>query len=155
MKPKRVHALRKDRRGGIEGLPLQLLILVVIAGVCLTVMLGWMGNIETPKSITSVTADDGELDVTETNGVYYSDGKVTITVLDQDKNPLEGATVVLSGLNVKTIDGETAHGTTDSDGKVTFSNLKMDLRGNVGFVNVDVSKSGYGENNSCKITVVN
>lgn len=40
--------LKNDRSGGIEGLPLQLMILILIATLATAIIIGWMGNIEEP-----------------------------------------------------------------------------------------------------------
>lgn len=51
--------------GGIEGLPLQLMIIILVATMGTAIIVGWMGSIETPQSIGSVdfgdnvTAEDG------------------------------------------------------------------------------------------------
>lgn len=146
--------LRNDRCGGIEGLPLQLMIVILVATMGTAIIIGWMENIETPHSIGEVTADEVEAG---------SDGTLpdfTITVRDQDGNYLEGATVVLQGMNVSMPDGEggagTAYATTGDDGTATFSGLTIDPSGNssVGFLTVTVSKAGYGEDSSTRVTVI-
>ena len=160
-------ALRKNKKGGIEGLPLQLMIIIMVATLGTAIIIGWMGNIEEPHSIGRVEVDSGEIDLTGTNStysngttirgtgnVYCSNEDVIISVYDQNGDPLSGATVVLSGLNVTDSDGSTAHGTTDDNGAVTFSGLKLKMTGHVGYITIEVSKAGYGENSSCKITVI-
>ena len=172
MKLKSVHkeirkALRKNRKGGIEGLPLQLMIIIMIATLGTAIIVGWMGNIEEPQSIGKVVVDSGDIDLTgsspvyssnnalgSNNNTYRSNETVVITVYDQSGNPLDGATVVLTGLGVTDSNGNTAHGTTNDDGTGTFSNLKMKMTGHVGYITVEVSKSGYGEDSSCRITVI-
>ena len=46
--------MRKNKKGGIEGLPLQLLIIIVVASLGLTMMVGWINNIEEPSTISRV-----------------------------------------------------------------------------------------------------
>ena len=157
-------ALRKNKKGGIEGLPLQLMIIIMIATLGTAIIMGWMGNIEEPHSIGNVVVDSGEIDLTRSTtvsgtygnagSIYNSNEEVVITVFDQSGNPLPGATVVLTGLGVTDSNGKTLHGTTNSDGIVVLKNFKLRMTGHVGFINVEVSKPGYGENSSCKITVV-
>ena len=161
MKPISIHgfgkALRKNRKGGIEGLPLQLMIVIMVATLGTAIIIGWMGNIEEPHSISNVVVDSGEIDLTgvsSSNSSYRSNENVVISVFDQSGNPLSGATVVLTGLGVTDSGGKTAHGTTNSDGTVTFTGLKLKMTGHIGYITVEVSKSGYGENSSCKITVI-
>ena len=160
--------LRKNRKGGIEGLPLQLMIIIMIATLGTAILVGWMGNIEEPHSIKEVDVLSGDIDLTGTNASssygkygaagygtnYLVDEEITVLVLDQNGDPLSDATVVLSGLGISDLDGKTAHSTTDSNGVATFSALKLKMTGHVGYIDVEVSKSGYGENTSCKITVI-
>ena len=69
----------------------------------------------------------------------------------------QNKTVVYGNLGAENVNisiSNTAHGTTNDDGTVTFSNLKMKMTGHVGYITVEVSKSGYGEDSSCRITVI-
>ena len=98
MKPISIHgfkkrALRKNKKGGIEGLPLQLLIIIVVASLGLTMMVGWMNNIEEPTTISRIEA---YADPTDSD--YKKDFDVTVIVYDNKGNPVEGASVVISGL---------------------------------------------------------
>ncbi len=163
MKPISIHrigkALRKNRKGGIEGLPLQLMIIIMIATLGTAIIVGWMGNIEEPHSIKEVTVDSGDIDLTRiTSGQTASyrnvNENVVISVYDQNMNPLSGASVILTGLGITDRNGYTVHGTTDDNGSVTFSGLKLKMTGHIGFIDVEVSKAGYGENTSCRITVI-
>ncbi len=149
---KRLMNLRKNRKGGIEGLPLQLMIVILVATMGTAILIGWMGNIEAPKSIGDVDVVSGDIVL---DGTRTSNGHVEIYVTDQSGNPLSGATVILTGLGVTDSTGKTAHAVTDSDGRVEFNNLKISLRGaSHGFINVKVSMSDYGENNSARIAVI-
>ena len=146
----------KEESGGIEGLPLQLMIIILVATMGAAILVGWMGNIEAPHSIGDVDVDPDSVEAGADGSIVEA---VTITVTDQDGNLLEGATVVLEGLNVRISgdDGyETAYLVTDSEGKVTFENLNVRQSGSasVGFIDVLVTKSGYGESSDCRITVV-
>lgn len=145
--------IREDTRdsGGIEGLPLQLMIIILVATMGTAIIVGWMGSIETPHAIGDVqydgtveADDDGTLD------------PVTITVLDQDGNLLEGATVLLSGMNVEKSDGSTAYAITGDDGSVTFEDLKITKSSSleVGFLKILVTKSGYTDSSEYRITVI-
>ena len=171
MKPISIHrigkALRKNKKGGIEGLPLQLMIVIMVATLGTAIIIGWMGNIEEPHSISRVEVDSGDIDLTGVNSsytnnstvrgannLYQANEDVVISVYDQSGNPLSGATVVLTGLGVNDSKNTTPHGTTDENGTVVFSDLKIRMTGHVGYITVEVSKSGYGENSSCRITVI-
>jgi hypothetical protein len=138
--------MKRNRRGSIEGLPLQLMIIIIIATMGTAILVGWMGSIDTPKHIGAVDVASGDIVL---DGNSTSDGMIEIYVSDQDGNPLSGATVVLSGLGVTDKNGKTAYMNTDSRGCVKFEGLKITLRGSdIGFININVSMPEYGENNS-------
>ncbi len=149
---------KKDRNGGIEGLPLQLMIMVLIAGIGSAVLLGWMGNLNAPQSIGSVTSSPSEIVAHDGNGdgIYEVDNiDLTMTVTDGKGDPVAGATVVLDGCGITRMDGTRPYGTTDSSGKVTLNNLQVTQSGKaVGFVTVTVTKSGYGTDTSLSIPVI-
>ncbi len=138
-------------KGGIEGLPLQLMIVILVATMGTAVIMGWMGSIETPHAI-------GALEYTGT--ISAGDGgaldPVDITVFDQDGDLLEGATVILSGMNVKSADGGTAWSTTGPDGRASFEGLRISHAGDskCGFIDILVTKEGYTDSSRYKITVV-
>ena len=149
--------LRKSKEGGIEGLPLQLMIIILVAALGTAVILGWMGSLETPKGIGSVNVDSADIVLNDVSGSerYTDTGYVKIYVTDQNGDGLAGATVVLSGCGVATKNGGTVHGVTDENGYVEFNDLRASLRGaKIGFINVDVSKSGYGSNSVAKVAVI-
>jgi hypothetical protein len=143
--------ISNNRRGGIEGLPLQLMIVIIVATMGTGIILGWMSNIETPQSIGSVDVLSNDIELR--NGSTYN-GYADIRVTDQDGNPIEGATVVLTGLGVTDVYGKTAHGHTDSDGKISFNGLRITMKGDIGFVTVNVSHPDFGENNTARIAVI-
>ncbi len=144
--------LSKNKKGSIEGLPLQLMIMIIIATMGTAILVGWMGNIDSPKSIGMVDVVSGDIVL---DGYSTSDGIVEIFVADQDGNPLSGATVVLSGLGVTDKNGKTAYMNTDSKGCAKFEGLNITLRGaEIGFITVNVSMSEYGENNNARVAVV-
>ncbi|MBQ8179124.1 MAG: hypothetical protein IJ026_01585 [Candidatus Methanomethylophilaceae archaeon] len=140
-----------DRRGGIEGLPLQLMIVILIATMGTAIIMGWMGSIETPKSIGGVDVTPSEVGVSD--GTL--DSGVEVYVYDQDGNPLGDAVVILTGLGVMDASGGTPHGTTGPDGTVLFQGLVVErLHGQFGFLTVNVSKPGYGEDDSARLVVI-
>ena len=121
--------LRKDRNGGIEGLPLQLMIVILVATMGTAIIVGWMGSIETPHSIGNVEVQDV---------VLCDDGTVTgfcLEVRDQD----ETAPVAL----------------TDENGKAVFGTLTVSPpQGTSHFdLHIVISKTDYGEK-SVEVPVV-
>jgi hypothetical protein len=143
---------------GIEGLPLQLMIMVVVAGLGTAIILGWMGGLSAPNGIDAVYSNPTELVLSDGDhdGVYSRSGiTITISVMDKNGDAVKGATVVLDGCNLATSNGKQVHGTTDDMGKVTFSGLSASQTGrSVGFVSVSVTKSGLGTDNSLTIPVI-
>ncbi len=133
-------------------MPLQLMIMMIVAVAAIGILSGWMAGIETPHSISDV-------EVLSAEGLADPDGNispVSVLVRDQDGNPLEDATVYLSGLGIRTVDGGTAIGYTDADGIATIGELVVTPpRGSFGTVTVNVMKTGYGEHCSTEFAVIN
>ena len=152
-----ISKLRKNKGGGIEGLPLQLMIVILVATLGTAIIIGWMGSLEAPSHIGSVNVDSGDIILDNISGSerYTDAAYAKIYVADQNGDGLAGATVVLTGCGVTTRAGNTVHGVTDAKGYVEFNDLRVSLRGqNIGFVTVEVSKSGYGTDSTARIAVI-
>ena len=146
-----IKKLNRNKKGSIEGLPLQLIIVIIIATMGTAILVGWMGSIDSPKSIGAVEVTSGDIVL---DGNSTSDGIIEVYVADQNGDPLRGATVVLSGLGVTDKNGKTAYLSTDSGGCAKFSDLKITLRGTgIGFITVNVSMSDYGES-TARVAVI-
>lgn len=148
--------LKTDRKGSVEGIPLQFMIMMIVAVAAVGILGGWMANISTPQSISDVEVSNGVAEYDATAGTL---DEVVILVRDQDGNPLEGATVILEGLGVHVTEegGTTSKAVmqTGEDGKATFTGLKITPpKGGFGTMTVNVLKSGYGEYNSTEVVVV-
>jgi hypothetical protein len=151
--------MKKSKEGGIESLPLQLMIMVLIAGAGTAVILGWMTNLQAPNAIGAVYSFPSEivLEDDDNDGIHEKDDiGITITVFDQNGDGIQGASVVLDGASlVASENGNCAHGVTDGTGKVEFSGLHASQAGEViGFVSVTVTKNGYGTDPSLTIPVI-
>lgn len=150
--------LGRDHEGGIEGLPLQLLIMVVVAGLGLTIIMGWMNSISAPHSVGEVFVSPSEIVVRDpdSDGIYTAEGiLMTVTVTDQGGDRLEGATVVLEGANIRSSTGESVRGVTNSLGQVVFSDLMVEQFGSkLTTITVTVAKGDYGIDSSYEIPVV-
>ena len=157
---KSISKLRKNRKGGIEGLPLQLMIVILVATLGTAILVGWMSSIEAPSQIGSVDVEPNNIILGKTSGnERYADAvSVKVYVMDQNGAPLQGATVVLTGCNVTKVGaaaGATAYGVTDAKGYVDINNLKVSLRDQkIGFITVEVSKPGYGTDSTARIPVI-
>jgi len=150
--------IASDTSAGIEGLPLQLLIMVVVAGLGLTIIMGWMNSIAAPHSIGDIVVNPGEIIVRDQDGdgIFNASGVLlTVTVTDQSGDRLEGATVTLQGANVMTSKGEVVRGVTNSRGQVTFHDLKVEQFGSrLTTITVTVAKGDYGIDTSYEIPVI-
>ncbi|MDH3365383.1 MAG: Ig-like domain-containing protein [Thermoplasmata archaeon] len=154
----RTARLAGDCRGGIEGLPLQLLIMVVVAGLGLTIIMGWMASISAPRSIGEVFVDPGEIVVFDTDGdgIFTREGfTLTVVVTDQSGDRLEGATVLLEGSNIRTFEDELVRGVTDSRGRAMFTDLVVEHYGpTLATITVTVAKGDYGIDSSFEIPII-
>lgn len=150
--------LARDCSGGIEGLPLQLLIMVVVAGLGLTIIIGWMNSIAAPHSIGEILVSPSEILVYDEDGdgIYSRNGiMMTVTVTDEKGERLEGATVLLEGANVRTLSGGPVRGVTDSHGQVLFTDLMVEHFGaRLTTITVTVAKGDYGIDSSYEIPVI-
>jgi len=150
--------LSLDREGGIEGLPLQLLIIVLVAGIGSAIIMGWMGGLEAPGTFGSVRPSVNEvvLNDDDGDGVFTADGfDLVITVLDQDGDPISGASITLEGAGVRSSEGKRPHALTDEEGRACFEGLTLEKAStSVGFLSVTVAKSGIASTRSISIPVV-
>ncbi|MEE8182712.1 MAG: carboxypeptidase-like regulatory domain-containing protein [Thermoplasmata archaeon] len=140
----RSKGVRMGSSGSVEGLPLQLLIAVVITGIVIAMVLGWMSSLEPPKSIRSVQITDGseQIDTLEYDPEEgeVSPRRITVIVFDQGLNPLAGAVVVVQGCGVSEYE------ITNEDGEVRIdvSDTFLPNGGSpIGHLEILVEKSGY------------
>ena len=125
--------------GGIEGLPLQLMIVIMVATMGSAVIMGWMGNIDTPHYISSLNVEE--------NIVYIEDGEIPdihIFVTDEDDDPMSGVTVRIVNSQVSHPDGKDHDVVTDSKGRATLKGWVLEDYP-VGTITLKISayKSGY------------
>lgn len=131
---------------------MQLIIIIMVATIGAGIILGWMGNIDSPKYIGGVQTVTSNTDIV--NG-FGDDINITVVVTDQDGNPLEDASVILTGLGIVDIDDKTPYDKTDSDGEARFKDLQVLMKhGKIGYVTVNVSSPDHGEHNSTRIPIV-
>lgn len=84
---------RANDSGAIEGLPLQLLIMVIIAGVGIGIVVGWMSFSKTEVGSITVKPDT----ITVSKVVGNSTDSFIVTVLDQNGKALNNAIITLTG----------------------------------------------------------
>src|SRR2546428_10870399 len=84
--------IRRDERGAIEGLPLQLMIAVIVAGIALAIILGWVLSIQTPNAISRVEATPETVSISgvPTNDKATKTVTITVRAFDQKGNPVGG-----------------------------------------------------------------
>ena len=140
---------RLNRKGGIEGLPMELMIIVVVATVGTGILVGWMGSIDEPDRIGDVTCNMSEITMNaDTSKVNFA-----ITVTDQNGDGIKGATVLLSGCGLS--NGKATYMITNEQGIASFTGLNLTKTTHgIGYIDVNVSSPSHGDDNSLRIPVV-
>ena len=120
MKPRK---LREDRFGGIEGMPLMILIMVIVAAAVLGILLVIIFVIDpfggTNEDIRIYVED-------EYTTVAVTDSEMYIYVYDEDDNGVSGATVFADGCGLVNEEGKEVEG---EDGKYKIDLTDLDLKG--------------------------
>lgn len=152
--------LSTDKRGGIEGLPMELLIIIVIATIGVGIVVGWMNSIDAQQPMTyGDVGSETTMIVTDgtsygLNGAEVKDESFSITVYVHDSkgNGIKDAVVTVSGMGVS---GTATYAQTDADGNAVFDNLTLKTYSHTGSGNltVSVSATDFGEK-SFQIRVV-
>jgi len=123
---RRLKARDLDEEAALEGLPLYMIILVVIAGIGTAVIGGWMMSSQSTE-LGYIEVEDrynnqiDELDLSE-----FDTKTIYVTAYDQQGDSLEGVTVYIEGCGAGDIDDPV--GLTDEDGEVSFGLASVDLR---------------------------
>ncbi|MFW6040206.1 MAG: carboxypeptidase-like regulatory domain-containing protein [Thermoplasmatota archaeon] len=125
--------LELNKEAALEGLPLYLIILVVIAGISTAVIAGWMMSSQTTE-LGSIEVDSEDRIVSTNPGQ-----SITVRAYDQSGNPLEGAVVTLEGCEVQEA------GQTDGEGECTLRNINPNLPENENFGTIDVTVTYTGD----------
>ena len=101
--------LRENSSGAIEGLPLQLIIMVAVAAIVIVILLSWLAPWQSQADLHSLTVTPAAID-------NNNETTITVTAWDANSNHLEGVVVEISGCNVGTMVE-----TTGEDGTCTFT----------------------------------
>jgi len=111
--------LSTDERA-IEGLPIRLVIALVVGVASLALMMNMLGGLGGGLQENEVTTDLNGTTVIEQGSVGDGDGdgNIDIKIVDENGEPVEGATVILKSGTATLPDTQTA--TTDSDGVAEF-----------------------------------
>jgi len=121
---KRIRYRKMNRKGALEGLPLYMIILVVIAGIGTAVIGGWMMSAQTTE-LGSLEVEDHEGEVSQIDLSEFQTKTLTVTTYDQQGDALEGTTVFIEGCGAGDIDEPVKQ--TDSDGEASFGLQSSDL----------------------------
>jgi len=136
----------RDESGGIEGMPLQLMILVIVAGLTLAVVLGWTLSIQGPSVIggVSTTPATVELGAIPEDEVASRTISIQVSAFDGKNQPVRGIVVTIRGAVDKAyVVPDEADGA--ADGTATFSGVRVSLPPGVatGELALTIQKSGY------------
>lgn len=135
----------RDEAGGIEGMPLQLMITVIVAGLVLAVVLGWVLAIQSPSVIKGVNTDPAIIDLGNVpeDQAATKTVRIRVTAFDAEGAPIPDIVVTAEGAIAATVvaldrdDGA-------SDGTVSISvRAHLPPRVNVGEISLTLQKAGY------------
>ncbi len=121
-------SMRRNNQGALEGLPLYMIILIVIAAVAVAVVMGWMKSAQTQElSHIDVEIYEGSIsDGKKLSELKMEEGKtyaVRVYAYDSKNNLMKDVKVVLDGCTEHEVE------LTDSSGKVTFTGITPHLGG--------------------------
>ncbi len=145
-----------DERGALEGLPLYMIILVVVAGISTAVIGGWMINAQTTELGSIEVEDYRGSDVSHLDLSEFNTKSLYVTTYDQQGDTLEGVTVFIEGCGAGDIDEPVKQ--TDEDGEVSFELRSNDLHvpSNKNFGTIEITAEYTGDmslSENAKITV--
>lgn len=136
----------RDDTASVEGMPLQLLIAVIVTGLTLAVVMGWILSVPGPLVIKSVHADPASVALGDVPADRTASRTITIRVVayDAKDQAVQEIIVTLGGALAQprvARDGDDG----DVDGTVTFSRVKVQLPPGVfvGEIVVTIQKAGY------------
>jgi hypothetical protein len=134
-----------DQRASIEGLPLQLMIMGIIASLGTAVIVGWISSIQTPICIGNVEFEPEEILVSDKDhdGVFEATlSELSLRVTDTAGNPVKNANVILEGSSICN-EHHRLYGKTNEDGMLIFKDVSFKVVGDR-TTTVTVSVSGQG-----------
>ena len=130
--------LSNDRKGGIEGLPLQLMIVIMVATLGSAVIMGWMGGIDSPHYIKTIGIEENIVSIDD--GIIQD---IHVCVLDEKNEPLEGVSVLITN---KQVGSDVQYVTTDENGRATLTGWTLsDYPKSTIKLSVSAYLSGYTE----------
>lgn len=127
----------------IQGMPLVIIIMVIVAVIVLGIIIGWFVFIDDDDISKQLNIDKNSLPTI----IEGNTSSIQITVLDAEKNTVEGATVHASGCGMDCFGVDKGNGVYEID--CSGANLYGDPTGTL---SVKAEKSGY-TSDSCEIVV--
>ena len=134
--------INSDRNGAVEGLPLQLIIMVAIAAIVMVIILGWLAPWQSKVDLDA-------LEVTPQTATDEVSVTITITAWDTKDNHLEGVVITATGCNIGT-----QVGTTDENGQVSFTVTPDIQNGQTGQIEIKGTYTGIIEVEKTAFVVV-
>jgi len=120
------------------------MIAVIIAGLALAIVLGWVLSIQTPNAIARVEVSPDTVSITGSMPNQDATSSVTFVVraFDQRGNPIPGVAVSLRGAGVSVVRLDAADG---ADGAVTIPDVVVRIPAYqlTAKIDVTVEASGY------------
>jgi len=123
---KRIRYGDMDEKGALEGLPLYMIILVVIAGIGTAVIGGWMMSAQTTELGSLEVEDHHGSEITQLDLSEFNTRSIFVSTYDQQGDSLGGVTVYIEGCGAGDIDEPVKQ--TDENGEASFSLESNDLR---------------------------
>lgn len=126
---------RRERAGSLEGLPLQLVIVVIVAAIVLGIMTGWMFIMQdSDPVIDKIVVDPDEVRVK-----LGETPSINITVLDTEGNLVKGVVVVIEGCSLDMVE-ELETGEED----VLLKGVALPYGRPTGYLSITAQRSGMG-----------
>ncbi len=112
--------------GALEGLPLYMIILIIIAGVGTAVIGGWLMSTQSTELDNIEVQDHNNNDIDMIDSTAGGVITVYVTAYDQNGEALEDVRVSFQGCGTGDMDGSVNY--TDADGEMDFTVERDDLR---------------------------
>ena len=140
-------SLGRDRRGGIEGLPLELMVILVVAALGTAVLVGWFNGLDDPQDDKPATIGDVKLKYTEAMKARGASNQLEVFIYDTNGDPVRDASVLVTGCEVTLGQNGTPVLRTGDNGWCKFTDLRFTLPSgqDYGYATIHVSAPDCGQ----------
>lgn len=146
-----------DGRGSIEGLPLQLMIVGLIASLGTAIIVGWISSIETPIYVDHIEIVPRDILVSDPDGDGLFEAEIelfTLRVLDTTGKTIENARVILEGACINNAHHR-LYGITEEEGLLSFEDLSISVVGDrISTIAITVTGQGIANEFQTEIMVI-